>query len=83
MKILYFAWIKQRIGLGEETRALPPEVRTVADLVAYLTEQGEGYAAAFADPTALRAALDQEFCDLDAVLAEASEVALFPPVTGG
>ena len=83
MKILYFAWVRERIGVGEEDVTPPADVATVADLVAWLTPRSAGHAAAFAEPARLRAAVDQAFVPLDAGVAGAREVAIFPPVTGG
>jgi sulfur-carrier protein len=79
--ILYFAWVRERIGLPRER--LETTAVTVADLVAELKTREERYAAAFADITALRVALDQELADFDAPLAGVREVAFFPPMTGG
>ncbi len=81
--LLYFAWVRESIGTGAETAAPPPDVATVADLIAWLTTRSPGHAAAFADPARLRAALDQAFVPLDTPIAGAREVAIFPPVTGG
>ena len=81
--ILYFAWVREGIGLGEETVDAPAEVRTVADMIGWLRRRSDGHAAALADPSRLRAALDQTFVGLDAPIAGARELALFPPVTGG
>ncbi|MCC7276122.1 MAG: molybdopterin converting factor subunit 1 [Alphaproteobacteria bacterium] len=83
MKLLYFAWLKQRIGVAEETVAPPAEVRTVAALVDWLRARGPGYAQAFADLSTIRVAVNQEFARLDAAIGPDDEVALFPPVTGG
>ena len=83
MKLLYFAWVRERIGTGEEDLAPPASVATVADLVAWLSARSDGHAAAFADPARLRAAVDQAFVPLDAPITGAREVAIFPPVTGG
>ena len=83
MKILYFAWVRQRIGLAEEDVSPPPEVRDVAGLVAWLAARGPGHAAAFADPRQVRAAVNQEFATPDAPVGAGDEVAFFPPVTGG
>ncbi len=83
MEMLYFAWVRERIGAGHETLDPPPVVRTVADLVDWLAERSPGHAEAFRDPGRLRAAIDQRFVPLDAPLGAAKEVALFPPVTGG
>lgn len=81
MDVLYFAWVRERIGLPRET--VTSDAATVADLVAELSAREERYAAAFADVSALRVAVDQTLTDFDASLAEAKEVAFFPPMTGG
>ncbi|MGE0722957.1 MAG: molybdopterin converting factor subunit 1 [Alphaproteobacteria bacterium] len=83
MKVLYFAWLKQRTGVAEETVAPPADVRTVAGLVDWLRSRGPGYAQAFADVSAIRVAINQEFARFDSPIAAGDEVALFPPVTGG
>ena len=83
MTVLYFAWVRQKIGRGEETLTLPPDVKTVADLVAHLKSRGDGYGEAFADPARLRVAINQDHVGFDAPLGDGDEVAFFPPVTGG
>jgi molybdopterin converting factor subunit 1 len=83
MKILYFAWLRSRIGLGEEEVDPPAEVRTVGDLVNWLKGRGPGYASAFAQAAMIRAAVDQEYSGFDRPLRGVTEVAFFPPVTGG
>lgn len=83
MRVLYFAWLRERIGVGSEDVSPPDGTDTVADLVAWLRTREPRYAAAFEDTTAIRVALDQEQADFDAPLAGVREVALFPPVTGG
>ena len=83
MTLLYFAWVRQKVGAAEEQVDLPAGVVTVADLVAWLRSRGGGYADAFADPARLRAAVDQEHVGFDAPVDSADEVAFFPPVTGG
>ena len=83
MRVLYFAWLRERIGVGAEEVAPPDTVATVADLVAWLRTREPRYAAAFEDVSAIRVAVDQEQADFDAPLAGVREVALFPPVTGG
>lgn len=80
-EVLYFAWVRERIGLARET--VQTDAATVADLVAELRTREERYAAAFADISALRVALDQTLADFDAPLAGVREVAFFPPMTGG
>lgn len=81
MQVVYFAWVRERIGLPSEE--ITTSAATVAELVAELTQREERYAAAFADTSALRVAIDQELTDFDAPLAGAREVAFFPPMTGG
>ena len=83
MQLLYFAWVRERIGTGQEQVSPPAEVLTVADLVDWLSTRSDGHAAAFAEPARLRAAVDQAFVPLDTRIAGAREVAIFPPVTGG
>jgi sulfur-carrier protein len=83
MRILYFAWVRQRVGITEETLAPPEDVTTVAGLIEWLKSRDESYANAFADLRVIRAAVDQQLVPLDAPLAGAHEVAFFPPVTGG
>lgn len=81
MNVMYFAWVRERIGLPSEE--VQTSAATVADLVAELCAREERYAAAFADISALRVALDQELSDFDAPLAGVREIAFFPPMTGG
>ncbi|UWQ59125.1 molybdopterin converting factor subunit 1 [Leisingera caerulea] len=81
MDVLYFAWVRERIGLPREQ--VETSAATVADLVEELRAREERYAAAFADLSALRVALDQELSEFDAPLAGVREVAFFPPMTGG
>ena len=81
INVLYFAWVRERIGLPKEE--LNTGAATVAELVAELKEREPRYAAAFADISALRVALDQELSDFDASLEGVKEVAFFPPMTGG
>jgi sulfur-carrier protein len=83
MKLRYFAWVRERVGQAEETIELPPEVTNVAELMDWLAARDEGYAAAFAEPAVIRAAIDQDHVPHDAPLAGAREVAFFPPMTGG
>ncbi len=79
--VLYFAWVRERIGLPRER--IETSAVTVADLVAELSEREDRYAAAFADLASLRVALDQDLSDFSAPLAGVREVAFFPPMTGG
>ncbi|MCI4663985.1 MAG: molybdopterin converting factor subunit 1 [Neomegalonema sp.] len=83
MRVLYFAWLRERIGVAHETVSPPDYVKTAADLTDWLMSQEPRYQAAFADLAALRVAIDQEQADLDSPITGASEVAFFPPVTGG
>ncbi|GAB1360903.1 molybdopterin converting factor subunit 1 [Rhodobacter sp.] len=79
--VLYFAWVRERIGLPRER--IQTSASTVAALVAELAAREERYAPAFADLASLRVALDQELASFDAPLAGVREVAFFPPMTGG
>ncbi|MEO0693326.1 MAG: molybdopterin converting factor subunit 1 [Pseudomonadota bacterium] len=81
IEILYFAWLRERIGIPKETWTT--EAVTVADLVDELRAREERYAMAFEDTSSLRVALDQELSSFDAPLAGVREVAFFPPMTGG
>ncbi len=83
MKVRYFAWVRERVGLAEEDIEPPSGIATVADFVAWLTERGEGYAYAFENPKVIRAAIDKTHVRGDARIAGASEIAFFPPMTGG
>ena len=83
MRVLYFAWVREQIGVGEEEVAPPGDVATVAALVDWLAARGGGYGEALAAPERLRAAVDGVFAPLSASITGAREVAIFPPVTGG
>jgi len=83
MKVLYFAWVRERIGKAEEVVEPPPAVKTVGDLILWLKSRGEEYANAFAKPTVIRAAIDHTHVKADTAIAGAREVAFFPPMTGG
>ena len=83
MKLVYFAWVRERIGKTDEELTLPPEVKTVADLARWLAGRGEEYAYAFENETVVRAAIDHAHVKPEAPLAGAREVAFFPPMTGG
>ena len=83
MRVLYFAWVRQKVGTAEEEVAPPPEVRDVAGLIAWLAARVPGHAAAFADPRQVRAAVNQDFAPPDHPVRAGDEVAFFPPVTGG
>ncbi len=81
MQVLYFAWMRERIGVPKEE--VDTEAATVAELVEELKVRDERYAAAFADMASVRVAVDQELTDLGAALEGVREVAFFPPMTGG
>jgi molybdopterin synthase sulfur carrier subunit len=83
VKILYFAWLKTRTGVGEEVVDPPAHVKTVGDLIDWLKTRGDGYAQALADPSVVRVAVNQEYAKWGAAVEPNDEVALFPPVTGG
>jgi len=83
VKLLYFAWVREKIGRGSEEIALPDNVATVADLAAWLKTRGPEFGEAFARPDVVRAALDKAHVKPEAPIAEAREIAFFPPVTGG
>jgi molybdopterin synthase sulfur carrier subunit len=83
VKIVYFAWVRERVGKAEEMLDIPADVVTVADLVVWLRSRGPEYIAAFAKPEVVRAALDQNHVKATAKIAGAREIAFFPPVTGG
>ena len=83
VNILYFAWVREKIGKARESVDLPSGIETVADLVAWLTKRGPEYAEAFARPSVVRAAVDQTHVQPTASIAGAREIAFFPPVTGG
>ena len=81
--ILYFAWLRERVGVSAETLVLPDGVATVAALIDLLAARGGGHAAAFANRRTIRCAINQEFAEPSAAIAGGDEVAFFPPVTGG
>jgi len=81
--ILYFAWLRERAGCGEERFELPAGVATVAALLDVLRGRGQGFAQAFAHPRLVRCAVNQVFAGPDTALRPGDEVAFFPPVTGG
>ncbi len=83
MKLVYFAWVRERIGLDEEEVTPPATVTTTHALIAWLKSRGPGYEAALAEPSAVRIAVDKVHAPDDVPLAGAREVAIFPPMTGG
>ena len=83
VKLLYFAWVREKTGLGEEMVDLPGDVKTVSDLISWLRLRGPEYVAAFEQSDVIRTAVDQTHVPHDAAIANAREIAFFPPVTGG
>jgi sulfur-carrier protein len=83
MRIKYFAWVRERVGKSEETLDPPSDVRTVGELIAWLSARSESYAYAFETPKVIRAAIDQVHVKPDTAIAGAREIAFFPPMTGG
>lgn len=83
VEMLYFAWVREVIGTGHERVDPPAGVETVGSLIDWLAASSDAHAAAFEDRGRLRAAIDQSFVPLDAPIAGAKEIAIFPPVTGG
>ena len=83
MKLLYFAWLRHKIGTGEEDIPLPDGVSTVGALAHWLKTRGPGYGEALEDLSIVRFAVNQEFASFDTALNGTEEVALFPPMTGG
>jgi sulfur-carrier protein len=83
MRIAYFAWLKARTGIAQETVTPPESVRDVAGLLAWLATRDEAFASAFANPATIRAAVGSVVVEPDFPLTPDAEVALFPPVTGG
>lgn len=83
MKLLYFAWLRARIGCAEEEIDLPPGVKDVAGLLDWLRSRGSGYADAVRDLSVVRVAVNQNYVGLEHPVREGDEIAVFPPVTGG
>jgi len=83
LSILYFAWLRERVGVSEESVTPPAPVTTVAELVVYLSNLDQRHAAAFSDHKTVRCAVNQEFADPSTILRPGDEIAFFPPVTGG
>lgn len=83
VKLLYFAWVRERVGKPEEEIEPPASVTTLADLIGWLSKRDERYAYAFENPKIIRAAVDRVHARPDAVIAGAREIAFFPPMTGG
>ena len=83
VKLLYFAWVREKIGRAEEQVEIPADIENVAGLITWLRAIGPEYDSAFAQPETIRAAVDQNHVGHEAPIAGAREVAFFPPVTGG
>ena len=83
MRMLYFAWVREKLGFGDEEVSPPAEVADIAGLIDWLAARDAAHAEAFAERGRLRAAIDGVFTSFDAAIAGAQEVAIFPPVTGG
>jgi molybdopterin synthase sulfur carrier subunit len=83
MRLLYFAWVKEKVGHASEEVAIPENVATVAELIAWLKSRGPEFANAFEREQVIRAAIDQSHVRHDARIGGAREIAFFPPVTGG
>lgn len=83
LRLVYFAWVRERVGLTEETVTPPAGTATIAELVRWLKTRGEGYELAFENETIVRAAVDQIHAKPATAIAGAREIAFFPPMTGG
>lgn len=83
MKLLYFAWVRERVGKPQEDVELPADVATVGELMAWLAKRGDEYAHAFENPKIIRAAIDRTHVRPETAIAGAHEIAFFPPMTGG
>ena len=83
MRILYFAWLRQMTGIDSEEVEMPSHITNVAGLIEWLKERNENFAEALSDFDSIRVAVNQEFAEPDAPVAQGDEVAIFPPMTGG
>lgn len=83
VKLVYFAWVRERVGKAEEQVTPPADVTTVGDLLRWLAGRGDEYAHAFENPKVIRAAIDKSHVRPETAIAGAREIALFPPMTGG
>ncbi len=83
VRLVYFAWVRERIGLSDERVRLPEGIRTAGEMIAWLSERGDNYAYALEAPSTIRVAVDQLHIEQDEALGAAREIALFPPMTGG
>ena len=83
MKILYFAWVREKTGISKEEITLPDDVGTALGLIEWLSQRGGGYADAFSNVDSVRVAINQDYASHDRAITDADEIAFFPPVTGG
>ncbi|MCK4938789.1 MAG: molybdopterin converting factor subunit 1 [Rhodospirillaceae bacterium] len=83
MKVLYFAWLKEKTGIGEEDISLPENVTDIEGLIGFLKNRGGGFEKAFSDTSLVRVALNMEHVQVSAAIKDSDEIAFFPPVTGG
>ena len=83
MKILYFAWVREKVGIGSEEVNLPDDVQNISDVINWLVTRGPKFSEAFKDRKVIRAAINQSHVKHDALIEGAQEIAFFPPVTGG
>jgi molybdopterin synthase sulfur carrier subunit len=83
LKLVYFAWVRERVGKAEEEVAVPQSVATIGELMGWLALRGEEYAHAFENPKVIRAAIDRAHVRPESAIAGAREIAFFPPMTGG
>ena len=83
MKILYFSWIRERVGISEEEVSLPDNINTVGDFLEWLKSRGDAFEAVLEYPEIIRVAINQEHTEHDETIGDAREIALFPPMTGG
>jgi molybdopterin synthase sulfur carrier subunit len=83
IKLRYFAWVRERVGKPEEDIELPGGVATVGELMVWLASRGEEYADAFANPAVIRTAIDRTHVKPQTPIGNATEIAFFPPMTGG
>jgi sulfur-carrier protein len=83
LKLRYFAWVRERVGKAEEVIEVPAGIATVSELMTWLASRGEEYANAFKNANVIRAAIDQRHVRADTSIKGASEIAFFPPMTGG
>ncbi len=83
VNVLYFARLREQLGLAQETLALPDQILSVAALLDHLRARGEPWQATLAPAQAYRVAVNQEMAELETSLHENDEIAIFPPVTGG